>query len=341
MSEIKKQQSPISVPPYLVSVTSLAATRGDCGTCQSTTQSCGGSQHGSCSSCEGFEGCTSACEKSSQGGCSSGCEVTDEGGCAGGQCSSSQSCHGCERAQGCGGCEDGCQDSQCDGCQTSSEIAKRPEWSCSATGTTITATITDTGAYSYFSWGLRTASGTVISAATSYSRETSKTYAGLSPNTTYRVYLSWSTSTTGEGNYTYQFVTTAAISIALWDWSTSNGTASKSETIAAYDVINNPDSSRNVAHFSHKVWNDMVNKTLEAWKESGESWNTKYLTAEQTLMTQSDRTLTAARFNSLRHNIGINQSTGINEVAPGDTVYGWYFERLTNRLNEWIKAITQ
>lgn len=53
-------------------------------------------------------------------------------------------------------------------------------------------------------------------------------------------------------------------------------------------------------------------------------------------MTSSDKTLTAARFNSVRYNIGAHYSTGISEVASGDPVLGSYFTTLTTKLNEWI-----
>lgn len=76
------------------------------------------------------------------------------------------------------------------------------------TATTITARVTDKGEYSYFSWSLRDTEGNVLQPATAYSTATSKTYSGLTPNTTYRVYLSWSHSTVGEGNYNYNYAKT-------------------------------------------------------------------------------------------------------------------------------------
>lgn len=344
MPELNKQSLPISIPEYLTNLTSDIATQADCGVCQSSAESCGSSEHGSCSACEGLgcmgsEGCSSACEKSSQK-CTSGCEVSDEGGCIGGQCSSSQSCYGCERSQGCGGCEDGCQDSECAGCQTSAQIATQPTWSCTATGKSITGKITNPGNYSYFSWSLRTTSGTILQGPTDYDKSTLQTFRGLTPNTKYRIYMSWSTSTTGEGNYEYKSITTTSATVDPWDWTASNGEATADQTVIAYDVVNNPDSSRNVAYFSYLVWNDLVDKVFEAWEADDGSWNSKYLSYNATRMTSSDRTLTAARFNSLRYNIGVNVSTDIDEVAKGDTVYGWYFERMTNCLNKWISNIS-
>lgn len=152
--------------------------------------------------------------------------------------------------------------------------------------------------------------------------------------------MSWSTSTTGEGNYEYKSITTTSATVDPWDWTASNGEATADQTVIAYDVVNNPDSSRNVAYFSYLVWNDLVDKVFEAWEADDGSWNSKYLSYNATRMTSSDRTLTAARFNSLRYNIGVNVSTDIDEVAKGDTVYGWYFERMTNCLNKWISNIS-
>ena len=87
-------------------------------------------------------------------------------------------------------------------------MATAPEWDCMVTATTITARVTDKGEYSYFSWSLRDTEGNVLQPATAYSTATSKTYSGLTPNTTYRVYLSWSHSTVGEGNYNYNYAKT-------------------------------------------------------------------------------------------------------------------------------------
>lgn len=121
--------------------------------------------------------------------------------------------------------------------------------------------------------------------------------------------------------------------IDLWNWSVSNGDATASQTSVAYTAITNHGA---VSAFSYLVWNDLVNKVNDIKVETGYSWNTKYLSLSNTLMTASSKTLTAARFNSLRYNIGIHESTGLNEVYTGDEVYGWYFTALTGALNTWI-----
>lgn len=127
-----------------------------------------------------------------------------------------------------------------------------------------------------------------------------------------------------------------------WDWNKSNGSASAEQTQLAYNAVN-----RNglITDFSHEVWNDMVSKVVEiltyissSWTEIDDTGNT-YLPYERTMMSVNDTTLTADRFNSLRFNIGSRQSTGINPVATGDTVCGWYFTQLTDVINNWINSI--
>lgn len=136
---------------------------------------------------------------------------------------------------------------------------------------------------------------------------------------------------------TYKFY---GYTLTSWSWSASNGSASASVTKAAYTAITNKGST---AAFSYLVWNDMVDKVLEALSVAGDSWSTngsKYLSAASTKMSSSDKTLTAARFNSLRYNIGLRYSTGITDKSKGDTVYGSYFTTLTSALNSWIATLT-
>lgn len=128
-------------------------------------------------------------------------------------------------------------------------------------------------------------------------------------------------------------VETDAPAVEPWSWSNSNGSASASQTRAAYSAIQNNGSLDN---FSYLVWNDMVDKVKEVLDATGDSWNNRYASYSATKMSSSDKRLTAARFNSLRHNIGTHYSTGITDVYRGDTIYGWYFTTLANCLNSWI-----
>ena len=138
--------------------------------------------------------------------------------------------------------------------------------------------------------------------------------------------------------------TTAHVSppakVKPWDWNASNGKASASVTKAAYTAITKRGATTD---FSYLVWNDLVNKVLEALKAEGDSWNTnssKYLGSDSTKMSPSDKVLTAARFNALRWNIGRYYSTGITDRSKGQQVLGSYFTTLTDALNSWIATIT-
>ena len=125
-----------------------------------------------------------------------------------------------------------------------------------------------------------------------------------------------------------------------WDWNASNGKASASVTIAAHTAITNRGATTD---FSYLVWNDLVDKVLEALSAEGDSWNTnssKYLGSDSTKMSPSDKVLTAARFNALRWNIGRKYSTDITDRSRGQQVLGSYFTTLTDALNSWIATIT-
>lgn len=99
-------------------------------------------------------------------------------------------------------------------------------WECDYTETTITARVTDPDEYSYFSWSLRTADGNTTLQSRGYSLARTVSFTGLTPATTYRVYLSWSHSTASEGNYEYDYVTTQAVEPqperpANWEWTST------------------------------------------------------------------------------------------------------------------------
>lgn len=136
--------------------------------------------------------------------------------------------------------------------------------------------------------------------------------------------------------YPTVYITPPAKQISLWDWTASNGSATAAQTKKAYTAIT---SKGAVSDFSYLVWNDLANKVNSVKAEAGYSWNSKYLTLAYTKMTSSDKTLTADRFNSLRYNIGIHESTGLSDAYTGDAVYGWYFTALTDALNTWIDTL--
>lgn len=124
-------------------------------------------------------------------------------------------------------------------------------------------------------------------------------------------------------------------SIQLWSWTSSNGSASDAQTVRAYEAITNHGP---VSDFSYKVWNDLVDKINEVqgyWMDDGAGG----LTYGNTKMSTTDKTLTADRFNSMKYNVGRNQSTGVKDVKPGDQVIGNDFIKITNALNSWINSL--
>lgn len=163
-----------------------------------------------------------------------------------------------------------------------------------------------------------------------------RTKTGLKPGTRYSVSIEIEDLDTGWSNSWSTRVTTDKIVVASWSWSSSNGTASASQTKAAYTALTNNGST---SDFSYLVWNDMCSKVIEIENAAGLTWSTKYASYADTKMSSSDKVLTATRFNSLRYNIGRSYSTDIQEVSSGDTVYAWYFTTLARCMNEWINQL--
>ena len=137
--------------------------------------------------------------------------------------------------------------------------------------------------------------------------------------------------------------------IAIWDWEIGT----ESEKNIAYRALIRQ-SGYSLSDFSYRVWNDLVNKvydvaesatldnsaSVSGWLTSDDEGNT-YLGYPDTLMSAGEdgRTLTAAKFNALKFNIGARESTGIPNQKPGDPVRGHYFVTLTECLNAWISKL--
>ena len=166
---------------------------------------------------------------------------------------------------------------------------------------------------------------------------TSFTYSNLKPLTTYYINVAFYTSASSSSEYsrcTRQSFTTPKPEIEYWSWTYSNGTATDAQTSTAYAAVIG---KGKLSDFSYKVWNDMVEKVSEVLVAKGYSnWNDYYTTKANTLMSSTDKDLTALRFNSLRYNIGAHYSTGVGEVHRNDIVYGSYFVDLMEALNNWI-----
>lgn len=143
------------------------------------------------------------------------------------------------------------------------------------------------------------------------------------------------------------FITTSAPTISgdTWWWTQSNGSATVDETWLAYVAARD---KRETYEFSHKVWNDIVDKTKYVISTcyGYDWWDTWYATYEDTKMNTDnifDRTLTAVRFNSVRNNIDLASSyigVGVtfltNPVKKNDIVKGQYFIDLADALNAII-----
>lgn len=191
---------------------------------------------------------------------------------------------------------------------------------------------------------------TVATRTSSISNQVSEDYvtsfSGLSPETTYNI-VCVVTYQTPDGNATASFSATATTTeqtVEPWDWSTINGPmylATASQTQKAYAAItrNGP-----VSDFNYLVWNDLVYKTNEIIGDRGGSWNTTYGTLAETLMTSSDKIMTAERFNAVWWQCSQYINTGMGAASGGycpvvsgsTAVKGSYFLDLANAVNNTI-----
>lgn len=200
-----------------------------------------------------------------------------------------------------------------------------PTWECTAETTSITARVTNKGEYSYFSWSLRTSSGTVIQSPTAYSTATSKTYTGLTPGTTYRVYLSWSHSTTGEGNYDYEYVTTLeeATRPANWSWSS---TVRKGASVPLTTI---GEEQYEAAYLTASEWNAFWDRLIEFARYKGLS-----VTGTPNRVSAGDPML-ASQANDARTMISLLGPTVElpAEVSSGSKITAAFINGLANSLN--------
>ena len=179
------------------------------------------------------------------------------------------------------------------------------------------------------------------------------TVSGLSPGTTYRIecfiYLHGSGENVYIGNFTKTTDAETPV-ITQWSWHSVNST----NTQIVYHPAETPSATitrkaetavkgnGKTTDFEYTVWNDLVYKVYEARLAYGSSsWNTRYASLQDTLMTSSSKVLTAQRYNSMRYNLGEKYSTGIGEVTSGVTkVNGTtHFVNFVNKLNEFIDEI--
>ena len=145
------------------------------------------------------------------------------------------------------------------------------------------------------------------------------------------------------------------MAITPWSWTASNGTASASQTRAAYTALTTGGMTYN---FSRYVWNDIITKINETANALGKGWNSEYLSYYNTKMHFIYAPLSATMFNSARYNtnyltwtwsynpdangyIGRDDFKGVAEVGDKDAdfVYGSYILELVKRLNTVIGII--
>lgn len=187
--------------------------------------------------------------------------------------------------------------------------------------------------------GSRSLSGSTTSTTWTYGDED---YGPLEPGTTYS--LKVIVYKEEEGREIAKFTTrgTTKSNVEPWTWDDCQtiggdvGEAADIETMSAYSAITK---QMETTEFSYKVWNDLCAKTREVRTARGSSsWRSDFLSYSDTLMSSSDKILTAERFNSLRINIGSMQDVSSipYPVVKGGEVYGSYFTTLTNALNDEI-----
>lgn len=144
-----------------------------------------------------------------------------------------------------------------------------------------------------------------------------------------------------------------------FEWDISNGSATAEQTAKAYATISGVGGA--CVDFSHKVWNDIVDMLHSVLLCIDMEWDATYANIDETRMSEtlSDRHLTAARFNSVRHNINrcvgclwLWQTETDREGYTGrldmrgvkthgrnaDVVRGWYLDELVFIMNILIRA---
>lgn len=247
----------------------------------------------------------------------------------------------------CSGCLSGCQGSCQGSCQTSCEVSAQtvyspPSFSISGvTASQATITVYPGSGYTKYRLFVRltdSASDVTYDTTVSTTSAFSRTVTGLAPNTSYTVNAAGVIGTVSDQWAGAQTFTTKAIGVTPWSWTASNGSATAEQTRNAYAILQG---TRSADDFSHLVWNDLVDKVEEMRTALGGIWDTvggQYLTASACKAAAGD-TLRAAAYNSLKVNVGSIQSTGIQDVAPGDEITGYHITHVVDVLNQIIGGL--
>lgn len=133
-------------------------------------------------------------------------------------------------------------------------------------------------------------------------------------------------------------------SFEAWNWNKDD------DTIKAYYAITNKGYT---SEFKAAVWNALCNKLYQTLNAMSLSWDNKYTTYSEVLLSGSYPTLTAQIFNSVRHNIEVHVPTtwkwvfnktyegyigrldfrGISSTSNPDTLFGSYILEIARKLN--------
>ena len=215
-------------------------------------------------------------------------------------------------------------------CASDGVVSAKPTYTLdSYTSTSCTITVNVTSGYTSYTILCRlynnTSDRTYYSENEYHTSSFTRVITGLQPNTAYRLNVSYGTWI-GATDFTTKS------GITKWSWASSNGSATATQTQTAYNAVSN---QGKLSDFSHLVWNDLCSKIQEVDIATGRTWNSKYASFYDTCM-NSDKVMTATRWNSALYNIGAYYSTGLSFHSTGDIIKGSYFITLASKLNEWI-----
>ena len=261
-----------------------------------------------------------------------------------------QGCSGqCTVAQcgQCSGCLSGCQGSCQGSCQTSCEVSSQtvyapPSFSISGvTDSSASITVYPGSGYTKYRLFVRLTddpSDVTFDQIVTTTAAFTRTVTGLTPNTSYTVNAAGVIGTVSDQWATAQTFKTKGLGVTPWSWTESNGSATAGQTQTAYAILQG---TRSADDFSHMVWNDLVDKVEEMRTALGGIWDTvggRYLSASACKAAAGD-TLRAAAYNSVKVNVGNIQSTGIQDVAPGDEITGYHITHVVDVLNQIIGGL--
>lgn len=155
---------------------------------------------------------------------------------------------------------------------------------------------------------------------------TSYTYTGLDSGTGYLIIIDvlysghYSSNWGTDSGFEY---TDSAPAIDPWYWN--------------YAELNAFNNKGNFSVLTAARWNSFIDRINEAATQLSWGWDNSFASLAGT-KAYSGQTLTAAMFNSARYNVDARYSTNLPVVSKGDTIYGWYFITLQDKLNAWIAS---